>query len=348
MKIAQVAPLYEAVPPKLYGGTERVVHYLTEELVKQGHEVTLFASDDSVTNARLISNVECGLRLKKDCIDSLAHHIVQIQEVIDHAHEFDILHFHIDYLHFPFTQNLSLPVVTTLHGRLDIPDLQAVYNKFPSQKVISISKSQKAPLPQANWIGTVYHGLPAGLHSPGPGNGGYLAFVGRISPEKGVSEAIDIAITCNTPLKIAAKIDNADREYFELHIKHRLEHPLIEYCGEITETQKTEFIGNAMALLFPINWSEPFGIVMIEAMACGTPVIAFNAGSVPEIIDDKQSGFIVSSVEQAAKAVLKLHELNRNKIRKLFEERFTAEKMAADYLALYNPIVEKEHRHMIH
>lgn len=339
MKIAQIAPLYEAVPPKLYGGTERVVHYLTEELIKQGHDVTLFASGDSVTNARLISNVESGLRLKQDCTDSLAHHIVQIQEVIECAHEFDILHFHIDYLHFPFTNKLAIPSVTTLHGRLDIPDLQDVYNKFKSQNVISISKSQQKPLPQANWKGTVYHGLPENLHTKGQGNGDYLAFVGRISPEKGIAEAIEIAIASHTPLKIAAKIDNADKDYYEICIKHLLKHPLIEFNGEINETEKTEFMGNAKALLFPINWAEPFGMVMIEAMACGTPVIAFNCGSVPEVIDDNQSGFIVNSTKEAVKAISNLSQLSRNKVRELFKQRFTASRMAKDYLQIYNSII---------
>lgn len=339
MKIAQIAPLYEAVPPKLYGGTERVVHYLTEELVSQGHEVTLFASGDSITSAKLISNVDTGLRLKSDCVDSLAHHIVQIQEVKERIHEFDILHFHIDYLHFPFTEHLNVPSVTTLHGRLDIPDLQAVYNKFSSQKVISISRNQQKPLPQANWAGVVHHGLPLSLHHQGQGDGGYLAFVGRISPEKGIVEAIEIAIGSDTPLKIAAKIDNADKEYYEMNIKHLLEHPLITFYGEINEHQKTEFMGNAKAVLFPIQWEEPFGMVMIEAMSCGTPVIATNRGSVPEIIDDKQSGFVVNSVEEAIAAVSQLPQLNRSKVRELFEKRFTASRMAKDYLNIYNSII---------
>ncbi len=339
MKIAQIAPLYEAVPPILYGGTERVVHYLTEELIKEGHEVTLFASGDSVTSARLISNVDTGLRLKPDCIDSLAHHIVQIQEVKERIHEFDILHFHIDYLHFPFTEDLSIPSVTTLHGRLDIPDLAAVYNKFRSQKVISISRNQQKPLSQANWAGAVHHGLPLDLHAPGQGQGGYLAFVGRISPEKGIIEAIEIAKASDTPLKIAAKIDNADKEYYETHIKHLLDHPLITFYGEINEKQKTEFMGNAKAVLFPIQWEEPFGMVMIEAMACGTPVIAFSRGSVPEVIDDKQSGFIVKSVEEAVAAVYQLPQLSRNRVRKVFEERFAASRMAKDYLNIYNSII---------
>jgi glycosyltransferase involved in cell wall biosynthesis len=339
MKIAQIAPLYEAVPPKLYGGTERVVHYLTEELVNEGHEVTLFASGDSVTNAKLISNVETGLRLKEDCIDSLAHHIVQIEEVKERVHEFDILHFHTDYLHFPFTEQLDVPSVTTLHGRLDIPDLQPLYNKFQRQKLISISRNQQKPLSQANWAGTVYHGLPLDLHKQGQGDGGYLAFVGRISPEKGVTESIEIAIAADTPLKIAAKIDNTDKEYFETHVKRLLEHPLITFYGEINEKEKSEIMGNAKAVLFPIQWEEPFGMVLIEAMACGTPVIAMNRGSVPEIINDKQSGFIVNSIEEAITAVFQIPKLSRDRVRELFEERFTAPRMAQDYINIYSSII---------
>lgn len=339
MKIAQIAPLYESVPPKMYGGTERVVHYLTEELVIQGHEVTLFASGDSITSAKLISTVENGLRLKKDCTDSLAHHIVEMQEVFDRANDFDILHFHIDYIHFPFSEKLHVPGVTTLHGRLDIPDLQPLYNKFRNQKVISISDNQKKPLPQANWMGTVYHGLPEALLSQGDGNGGYLAFVGRISPEKGVDKAIEIAIESDIPLKIAAKIDNADKEYYERDIKHLLKHPLIEFYGEINEEEKKDFLGKARALLFPINWEEPFGMVMIESMACGTPVIAFGCGSVPEVIDDNESGFIVHNVKEAVQAVKKIDQMNRDKVREIFEKRFTASRMAKDYLQIYTSIL---------
>ncbi len=340
MKIAQVAPLYESVPPKFYGGTERIVHYLTEELVKKGHEVTLFASGDSVTNAKLIANVNDSLRLCQACVDPLAHHIVQMQEVIERANEFDIIHFHTDYLHFPFSQKLNTPCVTTLHGRLDIPDLQSVYNKFSSQKVISISDSQRAPLPQADWIGTVYHGLPVNLHYAGNGEGDYLAFLGRISPEKGIDRAIEIAIASNSKLKIAAKVDKVDEYYFEHQIKTMLDHPLIEFVGEINETQKTDFLGKAKALLFPIDWAEPFGLVMIESMACGTPVIAFGNGSVPEVIDEAESGFIVHSIEEALKSVLKVPLISREKVRSTFEKRFTASIMAKSYLDLYSLIIQ--------
>ena len=340
MKIAQIAPLYEAVPPKLYGGTERIVHYLTEELVNQGHEVTLFASGDSVTRATLIANVETGLRLDDDCIDPIAHHIVQMQEVIERIKDFDIFHFHTDYLHFPFTAKLNIPCVTTLHGRLDLPDLQSVYNKFQNQNVISISYNQQKPLPQANWVGNVYHGLPRDLHSLGDGDGNYFAFVGRVSPEKGLDKAIEIAITTENHLKIAAKIDKADKTYYEDVIKPLLGHPLIEFIGEINESQKTDFIGKAKALLFPINWEEPFGMVMIEAMACGTPVIAFKCGSVPEVIDEGKSGFMVSTVKQAIEAVNKLPQLTRKGVRQVFDKRFTAERMANDYLDIYASVIE--------
>lgn len=339
IKIGQIAPLHESIPPRLYGGTERIVHYLTEELVNVGNEVTLFAAGDSTTGARLIANVEEGLRLKQSCTDPLAHHIVQMQEVIERASEFDILHFHTDYLHFPFSNQLSTPCVTTLHGRLDIPDLQYVYNKFPSQKVISISDSQRKPLPQASWIDTVYHGIPQNLHQPGNGDGGYLAFLGRVSPEKGVDRAIEIALASENRIKIAAKIDKADEQYFERHIKSLLRHPLVEFAGEITEAQKTDFLGKAKALLFPIDWAEPFGLVMIESMACGTPVIAFRNGSVPEVIDNGITGFIVDSVQEAVRAISKIDLLSRSAIRRVFEKRFTAARMAENYFKIYSSLI---------
>lgn len=341
MKIAQVAPLYEAVPPRLYGGTERVIHYLTEELVKQGHDVTLFASGDSVTNAKLIATVDEALRLDPNCEDPLAHHIVQLEEVMDRQCDFDIIHFHTDYLHFPLTKRCKTPCLTTLHGRLDIPDLQPLYKRFPAQRVISISNNQRLPLPDANWLGTVYHGLPEDLHPLQPEEGKYFAFIGRISREKRVDRAIEIAIACNYPLKIAAKIDKTDQHYFEKHIAHLLEHPLIEFVGEINEEQKTTFLGNASALLFPIDWAEPFGMVMIEAMSCGTPVIAFNNGSVPEVLDEGVTGFMVNTVEEAIAAVAKLPKLSRAVIRKVFEKKFTACRMAKDYVRLYQSVVNE-------
>jgi glycosyltransferase involved in cell wall biosynthesis len=340
MKIAQVAPLYEAVPPKLYGGTERVIHYLTEELVRQGHDVTLFASGDSVTSAKLVSNVDQALRLDPHCIDPLAHHLVQLEMIMNRSKDFDIIHFHTDFLHFPLTSRCNISCVTTLHGRLDIPDLQPLYHEYPKEKVISISNHQRTPLPQANWIGTVYHGLPANLHPLQEGEGGYLAFIGRISPEKGLDSAVRIAIDCGCPLKVAAKVDKVDQHYFEKHISSLLDHPLVEYVGEINEREKTSFLGNAKALLFPINWPEPFGLVMIESMSCGTPVIAFKNGSVPEVIDDGLSGFVVESIPAAVEAVKKIKQLSRPTVRAVFEERFTAERMTADYLKLYRSILQ--------
>ncbi|HEY1024021.1 MAG TPA: glycosyltransferase family 4 protein [Sphingobacteriaceae bacterium] len=339
MKIAQIAPLYEAVPPKLYGGTERIVHYLTEELVTQGHEVTLFATADSKTSARLIANAKSGLRLDKSCTDTLAPHICQLHDVIQLAHEFDILHFHIDYLHFPCTQRLNTPCVTTLHGRLDIPELQGIYRRFILQRVISISMSQRAPLPRANWLGTVHHGLPRSLFRMGTGKGGYLAFIGRISPEKGVDRAIEIAIAAGMKIRIAAKIDKADQQYYDQNIKHLFGHPLVEFIGEIDEAQKGEFLGDAKGLLFPINWAEPFGLVMIEAMACGTPVIAFKNGSVPEVIDPYRSGYIVETIGEAVEAVFKLDRISRDGVRRVFEERFTSSKMASNYLEIYKAVI---------
>lgn len=344
MKIAQVAPLFEAVPPKLYGGTERVIHYLTEELVRHEHEVTLFASGDSVTSARLVAITDKALRSDPNCIDPSAHCILQLERVMEEAAAFDIIHFHTDFLHFPLTSRCNTPCITTLHGRLDIPDLQRLYHAFPQQRVVSISDNQRIPLPQANWIGTVYHGLPADLHPLQEGEGGYLAFIGRISPEKGVDWAIRIAIECNCPLKIAAKIDKVDQHYFEKHIAHLIDHSLVEFVGEINEQQKTVFLGKAKALLFPINWSEPFGLVMIEAMSCGTPVVAFRNGSVPEVIDDGITGFIVESIPEAVQAVHKIKQLSRHQVRHVFEERFTAERMTEDYLRLYRHVLEENHR----
>lgn len=339
MKIAQIAPLFESVPPKLYGGTERVVHYLTEELVRQGHEVTLFASGDSKTAARLIATVNRSLRLDPACVDPLAHQMVQMKRVVDMASEFDILHFHTDYLHFPMTSMLKPPCMTTLHGRLDIPDLQQLYDAFPRENIVAISENQKRPVPQAHWLGTVYHGLPENLHHWGDGNGGYWAFLGRISPEKGVDRAIEIALSAHIPLKIAAKVDKADAVYFKEKISPLLAHPLIEFIGEINESQKTDFLGKASGLLFPINWAEPFGMVMIEAMACGTPVLAFDNGSVPEVIEEGKSGIIVHSVAEAVRALPAVAALSRRGVRHAFEERFTASMMADNYVRLYYKIL---------
>jgi glycosyltransferase involved in cell wall biosynthesis len=344
MRIAQVPPLYESVPPKLYGGTERVVSYLMEELVKQGHEVTLFGTEDSTTRAMLYPVCKRAIRLNPDCRDPVAWHIYQLQMVMDRAEEFDIIHFHNDYLHFPLSVQNRYKHITTLHGRLDIQDLKPVYKRFHNIPVVSISNSQRHPLPYANWIGTVYHGLPKNLYKQGEGKGEYIAFLGRISPEKRPDRAIEIAKRTGIKLKIAAKIDNADREYFEKQIKPLLDHPLIEFIGEIGEEKKGEFLGNAMAMLFPIDWPEPFGMVMIEAMANGTPVIAWNNGSVPEVLEHGKSGFIVNDMQQAVKAVENLHSLSRPLIRKTFEQRFTASVMAKNYVSLYEKICTKKRR----
>jgi glycosyltransferase involved in cell wall biosynthesis len=341
MKIAQVAPLYESVPPKLYGGTERIVYFLTEELVRVGHEVTLFASGDSVTSAKLVACIPEALRLKEKCEDSLAPHIVLLQRVIESSGKFDIIHFHTDYLSFPFTQFLDVPHLTTLHGKLTIEELQMIYDTYPDEPVVCISDSQCKPLPNANFIGRVHHGLPIDLFEKENGNGNYFAFLGRISPEKRCDRAIQIAIAANTPIKIAAKIDKADRDYFETEIKHLFDHPLVEYIGEINEKQKQEFLGNAIALLFPIDWPEPFGLVTIEAMACGTPVLAWNCGSVPEIIENGKSGYVVNSMEAAVEAAKKIHTLDRLLVRKTFEQRFTVKRMAEQYMELYQKLILK-------
>jgi glycosyltransferase involved in cell wall biosynthesis len=337
MKIAQIAPLYESVPPRFYGGTERVVHYLTEALIEQGHEVTLFASGDSVTRARLVATCPTALRLTDGCLDQMVHHFVHLETAYRLAPQFDIMHSHCDYLHFPVSRRLRLPHVSTLHGRLDIPDLVPLYEEFRDMPLISISGAQRRPLAGANWLGTVLHGLPPDLLPPGPG-GDYLAFLGRISPEKRVDRAIEIAIGSGRPLKIAAKVDKADRDYFETAIRPLLAHPLVEFLGEIGDEEKAEFLGNACALLFPIDWQEPFGLVMIEAMACGTPVIAWPLGSVPEVVTDGETGFLVTSIEEAVRAVGRIDKLQRAICRRVFAERFSAARMARDYVAIYERV----------
>jgi glycosyltransferase involved in cell wall biosynthesis len=340
MKIAQIAPLYESVPPRLYGGTERVVSYLTEEFVRQGHDVTLFASGDSITAAKLQPICPRALRLEgKNVIDPLAHHIRMIEAVAQQAHEFDVLHFHIDYLHFPVTRRLQLPAVTTLHGRLDISDVHLLFRDFGDMNLVSISDAQREPMPWANWAGTVYHGLPEDLFRPQLEHSGkYLAFIGRISPEKRVDRAIEIAKRAGIPIKIAAKIDPVDREYFESEIHKLLDHPLVEYIGEIGEDRKSEFLGNACALIFPIDWPEPFGLALIESMACGTPVVAFRNGSIPEVVDEGTTGFIVDNMDDAVQTVKRACALDRITCRRVFEERFTASRMCTDYLEIYNRI----------
>jgi len=342
MRIAQVAPLYESVPPKYYGGTERVVSYLTEELVCQGHEVTLFASGDSVTKAHLVAACRRSLRMDKHCVDRMAHHILMLEHMLQRAAEFDIVHFHTDYLHFPLSRREQITHVTTLHGRLDIPDLVPLHQEFRDMPVISISDGQREPLPWANWQATVYHGLPADMYQFRDEPGSYLAFLGRVSPEKRVDRAIEIAKQVRIPLKIAAKVDRVDTDYFETVVEPLLRHPFVEFVGEIGEGEKAEFLGNAYALLFPIDWPEPFGLVMIEAMACGTPVIAYRGGAVPEVMEEGHTGFIVEGLEDAVEAVLRVPELSRKRCREVFDQRFTAARMAHDYVQVYEQLINSK------
>lgn len=342
MRIAQVSPLYESVPPRLYGGTERVISWLTEELVRQGHDVTLFASGDSLTNALLIPACPQALRLDSSCCDPLAHHIQLIEQVLQRKDDFDLIHFHIDYLHFPLSRREALPQLTTLHGRLDIPDLAPLYREFSEMPVVSISDSQRRPLPWINWQGTVHHGLPEDKFIPSFEGGTYLAFLGRISPEKGIDQAIEIALRAGMPLKVAAKVDRIDEDYFEARIKPLLDHELIEFVGEISDLEKNDFLGNATALLFPINWCEPFGIVLIEAMACGLPIIAYPLGSVREIIEDGVTGFLVQNVEEAVAALGNLSLIDRRNCRTVFEEHFSVQRMTDDYLTIYDRIIKPE------
>lgn len=338
MRIAQVSPLYESVPPRWYGGTERVVSYLTEELVALGHEVTLFASGDSVTEAELVPPVPRALRLD-GCPDPIAPHLLMFTQLMRRLDDFDLIHFHTDYLHLPLTEALRGPHLTTMHGALDVPHLLPLYREYSCVPLASISMSQRRPLPGANWVGTVHHGLPAGLLRAGGGEGGYLAFLGRISPEKRVDRAIDIATRAGIPLRIAAKISDVDRPYFEREIAPLLDHPLVEFIGEIDEAEKGAFLGRARALLFPIDWEEPFGLVMAESLACGTPVIAFRSGSVPEVIEDGVTGYLVTSVDEAVEAVHRIDRISRARCRRAFDTRFTARRMAEDYLALYARLV---------
>jgi glycosyltransferase involved in cell wall biosynthesis len=342
MRIAQVAPLTEAVPPKLYGGTERVVHWLTEELVALGHDVTLFASGDSQTSAKLDATWPKALRLDGAVRDPNALHMVMLERVrrkFDNE-EFDFLHFHLDYYPFSLFSRQPTPFLTTLHGRLDLPEHQPVFTTFKSP-VISISNAQRRPVPQANWVRTIHHGLPETLLTPQPAKQEYLAVLGRIAPEKGVDRAIKIAARCGIPLKIAAKVDRADQDYYDELIRPLIENnPLVDFIGEIGDAEKPEFLSGAIGLLVPIDWPEPFGLVMIEAMACGTPVIAYNRGSVAEIIDDGLTGFVVEDETSAVAAVDRLSVLSRVAIRKQFEARFTARRMALDYLAAYRSLME--------
>jgi glycosyltransferase involved in cell wall biosynthesis len=339
MRIAQVAPLYERVPPLSYGGTERIVSYLTEELLRQGHQLTLFASGESLTKGNLVASCDRSLRLNPDCVDYLVHYVLQLEQVFQLSNSFDVIQFHIDYLHFPLFRRQGIPNVTTLHGRLDLADLVPLYREFSDMAVVSISNAQRNPLPWLNWQGTVHHGIPVELYEGKRDQGSYLAFLGRISPEKRVDRAIEIAKSVNMKLKIAAKIDAVDREYTEREIRPLLDHPLIEFIGEIGEREKQEFLGNAYALLFPIDWPEPFGLVMIEAMACGTPVVAFPRGSVPEVIDEGVTGFIVQSIEEAVVALERIQHFDRGRCREVFERRFSATRMANDYVKIYEKVL---------
>lgn len=342
MRIAQVAPLFESVPPKLYGGTERVVSWLTEELVTLGHDVTLFASGDSMTTAKLVPGCREALRLSPKCVDQLAHHIVQMEHVLQRKNEFDLIHFHVDYMHYPISRRERYVHVTTLHGRLDIPDLVALYRIYRDVPLVSISDAQREPLPDVNWQGTVLHGMPIDSYKFHRSGGKYLAFLGRTSPEKGLDVAIQIAKAAGMPLKAAAKIDKADQEYFENVIQPAVKDSDTEFIGEIGYPQKNDFLGEAAALIFPISWPEPFGIVMIEAMACGTPVIAFPYGSVPEVVADGVSGYIVPDEVAAVEAIKNIDKLDRKKVRKHFEQNFTADRMALDYLKIYEKMVGRK------
>ncbi len=347
MHIAQIAPLTEAIPPKLYGGTERVVSWLTEELIALGHEVTLFASGDSVTSAKLEAIWPRALRLDGSVRDPNALHMAMLERVYRRAGDFDFLHCHLDYYPFSLLSRQTTPFATTLHGRLDLPEHQPVFDTFSSIPVVSISNAQRRPLPQANWVRTVLHGLPERLLTPKPVKPSYFAFLGRIAPEKRVDRAIHIAQHCGVPLKIAAKVDRADRGYYEEQIEPLIRsNKVVEYIGEINDEDKADFLSGAIALLLPIDWPEPFGLVMIEAMACGTPVIVYNRGSAPEIIEEGLTGFVVEDDEGAIGAVDRLGQLSRENIRKRFEERFTARRMAQDYLAVYRSLSANTERHL--
>lgn len=341
MRIAQVAPLTESVPPKLYGGTERIVSYLTEELVAAGHEVGLFASGDSCTAAKLFPQAPRALRFDETVLAPLTYEVRMVEQAARRARQFDVVHFHIDYLHLPVFRRLGVPFVTTLHGRLDLPELAPVYADFADAPLVSISRTQRGPLPHANWVAAIHHGIPRNLLAPADRQEGYLAFLGRIAPEKRPDIAIRLAIESGHHLKIAAKVDKVDRAYFDTVILPLLAAPGIEFIGEIDDAAKSDFLGKAAALLFPIDWPEPFGLVLIEAFACGTPVIAYDRGAVREIVEPGVTGFIVDGIADALAAIAAVPQLNRSRIRHEFERRFTSQRMAEDYLALYGAVVER-------
>ncbi len=340
MKIAQISPLWESVPPRLYGGTERIVSYLTEELVRLGHDVTLFASGDSRTAARLQAACPSALHLQAEGpVNRDAPVVLMMEKAFGRdAAQFDIIHSHLDFLSFPISRRCATPALTTLHGRLDLPELGPLFEEYADMSVVSISDAQRTPLPDANWQGTVYHGLPKNLYSFHPHPGSYLAFLGRISPEKRPDHAIEIAKRVGMPLRIAAKVDPADRVYFEGQIERLLDHPLIEYVGEITDAEKSDFLGDAAAVLCPYDWPEPFGLVLIESLACGTPVLAYRRGSIPEIIDDGVTGFVCDNLDEMVSAIERVPLISRQHCREAFEERFTVERMVEDYLTLYERI----------
>jgi len=344
LRIAQVAPLYESVPPKLHGGTERAVSYLTEELVAQGHDVTLFASGDSKTTARLVSTYPRALRLDKNSKDHLVHHLVMLEEVFRRTADFDVVHFHLDYLHYPLSRRGNLSQLTTLHGRLDNPDLEALYREYLEMPVVSVSNTQREPLPYANWLSTVYPGLPLTLHALHEEPGDYLAFVGRISPEKRVDRAIEIARRAGLPLRIAAKVERADRAYFNREIRPLLDQSHVSFLGEVSEREKDALLGKARALLLAGDWKEPFGLVLTEALSCGTPVIAWRSAAVEEVLEHGTTGYLVDDLTDAVAAVGRLDALSRRHCRAAFEERFSARRMARDYVALYQRLLADSHR----
>ena len=340
MKIAQVAPLIESIPPRLYGGTERIVSYLTEELVRLGHDVTLFASGDSVTTAELAPCCTRALRLDATVRDSVPHFVLMIDKVRERAKEFDVFHFHIDFFHFPLFRSLAARTLTTLHGRQDLADLKSFYSRFDEMPLVSVSNDQRKPLSLANYVATIHHGIPPNLHRPSFEQGSYLAFLGRISPEKRPDRAIRIARAAGIPLKIAAKVDKVDQEYFRNDILPLIDGPGVEFIGEINEREKTQFLGEAAALLFPVDWPEPFGLVMIEAMACGTPVLAFRCGSVPEVIEDGVTGKVVDSEDEAVAVLPEILSYDRRAVRQRFEDRFTSTRMAKDYVSTYQRLLK--------
>jgi glycosyltransferase involved in cell wall biosynthesis len=343
VRIAQVAPLAEAVPPLLYGGTERVVSYLTEALVALGHDVTLFASAESETEATLVPAAPRALRLAPGAHDPVAPHVNLVQTVLRQAAAFDVVHFHIDHVHLPAFAAAGVPYLTTMHGRLDLPELPALFQAFPDAPLVSISDAQRRPLPGANFVGTVYHGLPADLLRPSAQHEGYLAFLGRVCPEKGVDKAIRIAAAAGMPLRIAAKVDKADEAYFAEVVRPMLGAPGgAEFVGEIGQAEMGAFLGGAAALLCPIDWPEPFGLVLIEATACGTPAVAFDRGSVPEVVEDGVAGFVVRGEAEAVAAVGRLPSLDRRRVREAFDRRFTSARMAADYVRLYERLVQAD------